>query len=121
MTIKTENPIDRNVGTRIRMQRMLLGLSQAEVGKAVGVTFQQVQKYEKGRNRIGASRLQQIANVLKVTPDFFFDGESSPNAVSTSGSRETAIIEGFISSRDGLALSKAHQRRQDAAKYRIVG
>ncbi len=78
MTVKPVNPIDRNVGARVRMQRMLRGLSQADVGKAVGVFFQQVQKYEKGRNRIGASRLQQIANAL--APDFFFDGQLSPNA-----------------------------------------
>ena len=59
------------------MQRMVRGLSQTGLGKAVGVTFQQVQKYEKGVNRVGASRLQQIANVLEVTPDFFFEGASA--------------------------------------------
>ena len=73
MPKKNANPIDRHVGTRIRMQRMVRGLSQTELGKAVGVTFQQVQKYEKGANRVSASRLQQIANVLEVAPDFFFE------------------------------------------------
>jgi transcriptional regulator with XRE-family HTH domain len=80
MPNKSANPIDRHVGARIRMQRMVRGLSQTELGKAVGVTFQQVQKYEKGVNRVGASRLQQIANVLKVKPDFFFE-EASAKAV----------------------------------------
>src|SRR5581483_7118569 len=93
-------------------------LSQADVGKAVGVSFQQMQKYEKGRNRIGASRLQQIANALDVTPDFFFDGQSSPNA--TSGSRQTATIEEFISSRDGLALSKAFTNIRDVKMRRSI-
>jgi DNA-binding XRE family transcriptional regulator len=66
MRIKNQNPIDRHVGARIRMQRMVCGLSQTKLGKAVGVSFQQVQKYEKGVNRVGASRLQQIANVLRL-------------------------------------------------------
>jgi transcriptional regulator with XRE-family HTH domain len=106
MAKKLANPVDQRVGARIRMQRMVHGFSQTEVGKAVGVTFQQVQKYENGVNRVSASRLQQFANVLKVRPDFFFE-EASAKAVGSSGSRETAIIEGFISSRDGIALSKA--------------
>lgn len=120
MAVKTGNPIDQYVGARMRMQRMLRGLSRADLGKAVGVTFQQVHKYEKGRNRMGASRLQQIANVLQVTPDFFFDGASSPNAVSTSGSRGTAIIEGFISSPDGIALCKAFTDIRDAKTRRSI-
>jgi transcriptional regulator with XRE-family HTH domain len=106
MRIKSADPIDRHVGARIRMQRMVSGFSQTELGNAVGVTFQQVQKYEKGANRVGAGRLQQIANVLKVRPDFFFE-ETSTKVVGSSGFRETAIIEDFISSRDGIALSKA--------------
>jgi transcriptional regulator with XRE-family HTH domain len=105
MRIKNQNPIDRHVGARIRMQRMVCGLSQTKLGKAVGVSFQQVQKYEKGVNRVGASRLQQIANVLKVAPDFFFDGASA-KAV-TNVTKEITLIEEFISSRDGVALSKA--------------
>ena len=101
------------------MQRMVRGFSQTELGKAVGVTFQQVQKYEKGVNRVGASRLQQIANVLKVAPDFFFDG-ASVKAVGNSGSKETAVIERFISSRDGIALSKAFSNIGDAKTRRSI-
>jgi transcriptional regulator with XRE-family HTH domain len=63
---KAPNHVDRHVGSRVRLQRMLLGLSQEKLGEALGLTFQQVQKYEKGTNRIGASRLQQIAQFLKV-------------------------------------------------------
>jgi transcriptional regulator with XRE-family HTH domain len=119
MATKSANPIDQHVGARIRMQRMVGGLSQTKVGKAVGVTFQQVQKYEKGVNRVGASRLQQIANVLKVAPDFFFDG-ASVKAVGNSGSKETAVIERFISSRDGIALSKAFSNIGDAKTRRSI-
>ena len=71
MTIKNATPIDRHVGARIRMQRMVRGVSQTELGTAVGVSFQQVQKYEKAANRVSTSRLQLIANTLKVAADFF--------------------------------------------------
>jgi transcriptional regulator with XRE-family HTH domain len=101
------------------MQRMVRGLSQSELGNAVGVTFQQVQKYENGANRVSASRLQQIANVLKVRPDFFFDGAST-KAVSDSSSRDTAVIEGFISSRDGISLSKAFANIGDSKTRRSI-
>jgi len=119
MAKKIANPVDQHVGARIRMQRMVRGLSQTELGKAVGVTFQQVQKYEKGVNRVSASRLQQIANVLKVRPDFFFE-ETSAKAVGNSGPGETAIIEGFISSRDGIALSKAFINIRDPKIRRSI-
>ena len=71
---KAPNPIDKHVGSRVRMRRMLLGMSQEKLGEALGLTFQQVQKYEKGTNRIGASRLQQISSILGVPVDFFFEG-----------------------------------------------
>jgi len=101
------------------MQRMVRGFSQTELGKAVAVTFQQVQKYENGVNRVSASRLQQFANVLKVRPDFFFE-EASAKAVGNSGSRETAVIDSFISSRDGIALSKAFINIRDTKIRRSI-
>ena len=100
------------------MQRMVRGLSQTKLGKEVGVTFQQVQKYEKGVNRVGASRMQQIANVLKVAPDFFFDGASA-KAV-TGISKETTFIQGFTSSREGVALSKAFTKISDQKMRRSI-
>ena len=106
MPKKNANPIDRQSASRIRMQRMVCGLSQTKLGKAVGVSFQQVQKYEKGVNRVGASRLQQIANVLKVAPDFFFDGASGKGGLSLTYPRRLRSSKRFISSRDGVALSK---------------
>ncbi len=69
---KVPNPIDKHVGSRVRMRRMMLGMSQEKLGDALDLTFQQVQKYEKGTNRIGASRLQHIANILQVPVEFFF-------------------------------------------------
>src|SRR5512135_1248802 len=74
MAKKTPNPIDKHVGSRVRMRRMMLSMSQEKLGDALGLTFQQVQKYEKGTNRIGASRLQQISNILQVPVSFFFEG-----------------------------------------------
>src|SRR5580698_7105343 len=74
---KAPNPIDKHVGSRVRMRRMMLGMSQEKLGNALGLTFQQVQKYEKGTNRIGASRLQQIAHIVQVPVSFFFEG--APN------------------------------------------
>src|SRR6202162_2630320 len=71
---KAPNPIDKHVGSRVRMRRMMLSMSQEKLGGALGLTFQQVQKYEKGTNRIGASRLQQISQILQVPVAFFFEG-----------------------------------------------
>src|SRR3954466_13920542 len=74
MAKKAPNPIDKHVGSRVRMRRMMLGMSQEKLGDALSLTFQQEQKYEKGTNRIGASRLQQIAHFLQVPVSFFFVG-----------------------------------------------
>lgn len=100
------------------MQRKVRGLSQTELGKALGVSYQQVQKYENGKNRLGASRLQQIANVLDVTPDFFFEGESAKAVNEVS--EEITFIKRFISSRDGIALAKAFTSISDAKLRRSI-
>lgn len=80
MVRKSPNPIDVHVGSRVRMRRMLIGMSQEKLGENLGLTFQQVQKYEKGANRIGASRLFEISRVLGVPVDFFFDGLEAQEA-----------------------------------------
>src|SRR4051812_38028166 len=93
---KVPNPTDKHVGTRVRMRRMMLGMSQGKLGDALGLTFQQVQKYEKGTNRIGASRLQHIAHVLQVQESFFFDGAPNPLGEQSnvrSGASSPAYIE----------------------------
>ena len=79
MAKKTPNPVDRHVGNRLRMRRLMLAMSQEKIGEALGLTFQQVQKYEKGANRIGASRLQQISQILQVPVSFFFEGAPNVN------------------------------------------
>src|ERR1700686_2055023 len=76
MAKKAPNPIDKHVGSRVRMRRLMLSMSQQKLGGALGLTFQQVQKYEKGINRIGASRLQHISHILQVPVSFFFEGAS---------------------------------------------
>ena len=119
MPKKNPNPTDQHVGARIRMQRMVRGLSQTELGNAVGVTFQQMQKYEKGANRVSASRLHQLANVLEVAPDFFFE-ETQTKKAGSSGSNETTLIDEFISSRDGIALSHAFTKISDARIGRSI-
>ena len=73
MSITNPNPIDIHVGSRVRLRRILMGMSQTKLGKALGVTFQQVQKYERGANRIGSSRLYHLSQILDVPVSFFFD------------------------------------------------
>src|ERR1700747_1389796 len=78
MAKKAPNTIDKHVGSRVRMRRMMLSMSQEKLGGALGLTFQQVQKYEKGTNRIGASPLPQISPILQVPVAFFFEGAPAP-------------------------------------------
>ncbi len=89
---KSPNPIDQHVGRRVRMRRMMLSLSQEKLGDAIGLTFQQVQKYEKGSNRISASRLQQIALVLQVPPEFFFEARQIYQVIAAQPWRHPWII-----------------------------
>ena len=81
---KAPNPVDQHVASRVRMRRLMLAMSQEKLGDALGLIFQQVQKYEKGANRIGASRLEQISHILQVPVEFFFEG--TPNALAPHGS-----------------------------------
>ena len=99
------------------MQRMVRGVSQTDLGDAVGVTFQQIQKYENGSNRVSASRLQQIADALEVTPEFFFEEETKRGI---RGPKDLAVIDDFILSRDGIALSRAFTKITDAKMRRRI-
>src|SRR5438067_4630678 len=119
---KAPNPTDKHVGSRVRMRRMMLGMSQEKLGDALGLTFQQVQKYEKGTNRIGASRLQQISHILQVPVAFFFEGAPAPeNMPGMAEAPSPAYISDFLSSSDGLALTRAFTRIKDAnVRRRIV-
>ena len=119
------NPIDVHVGSRVRLQRMLLSMSQEKLGEKLGLTFQQVQKYEKGINRIGASRLFELSRVLSVPIQFFYDeapGASSTNGTATGFSEPAAesYIVNFLSSREGLELNKAFVRIEDPKVRRSI-
>ena len=123
MAKKAPNPTDKHVGARVRMRRMMLSMSQEKLGDALGLTFQQVQKYEKGANRIGASRLQQIAHILQVPVSFFFEGAPSVPGQQTDGLAEApspAYVSDFLATSDGLALTKAFMRIKDAKLRRRI-
>jgi transcriptional regulator with XRE-family HTH domain len=122
MAKKAPNPIDKHVGSRVRMRRMMLGMSQEKLGDALGLTFQQVQKYEKGTNRIGASRLQQIALILQVPVAFFFEGAPPPpgKAYGLGEAPSPTYVTEFLATNDGLTLVKAFMRIGNAKLRRRV-
>jgi transcriptional regulator with XRE-family HTH domain len=109
--------VDKHVGNRVRMRRMMLGMSQEALGEALGVTFQQVQKYEKGKNRVSASRLQHISQVLQVSVPFFFEG--APGGVDGTADTPSYVNE-FIATSVGLALAKAFMRIENAKLRRLI-
>ncbi|GLS18413.1 transcriptional regulator [Labrys miyagiensis] len=123
MIKKAPNPIDQHVGSRVRIRRVLTGMSQEKLGEALGLTFQQVQKYEKGTNRIGASRLQHIASILGVTISFFFEGlpsETSAARAQAMDESDTSHVIEFLSTTEGLQLNKAFARIKDPKVRRRV-
>jgi transcriptional regulator with XRE-family HTH domain len=106
MPAKPPNPVDRHVGSRVRMRRIMLGMSQERLGEGLGLTFQQIQKYEKGTNRIGASRIQQISEILQVPVSFLFEGSPGSSAVFNEAPSPTYIAD-FLATAEGLALVRA--------------
>jgi transcriptional regulator with XRE-family HTH domain len=122
------NPIDVHVGTRVRLRRMLLGMSQEKLGERLGLTFQQVQKYEKGVNRIGASRLYELGKVLGVSVSYFYDEAPEVMVASQPAGHAAGFGEmpaenyaaDFLSSREGLELNKAFARITDAKVRRTI-
>lgn len=122
MAKKQPNPIDKHVGARVRMRRMMLSMSQEKLGDALDLTFQQVQKYEKGTNRIGASRLQQIANILQVPVSFFFEGAPAQQglALVPGEAPSPAYVSDFLATSDGLALTKSFMAISSAKTRRRI-
>ena len=120
--VKTKSPssIDIHVGSRLRMRRMMLGMSQEKLGDALGLTFQQVQKYEKGTNRMGASRLQQAADILGVAVPFFFEGAVGGTYKPDGSATSPDYVNEFVTSYDGLRLAKAFVRIRPALQRHIV-
>jgi len=122
MAKKNPNPIDVHVGGRVRLRRMLVGLSQEKLGEQLGLTFQQVQKYEKGSNRISASRLYEIAQILGVPVQFFFEdihtvGADAAPGFAENGSADSFVMD-FLSTSEGLQLNKAFASIGDPAVRR---
>lgn len=118
MTAKSPNPIDVHVGARVRMRRFLVGMSQGKLADQLGVTFQQVQKYEKGMSRISASRLQTIANVFDVPVSFFF--ENIVDAPLSESENLSDAVDVSLLTQDGMALNKAFARIKSAKVRKSV-
>ena len=120
---KKPNPIDKHVGARLRMRRLTVGMSQSKLGEALNITFQQIQKYENGANRIGASRLQGLARALGVMPAYFFEGAPT-DALQAAGFAEpapNAYIADFLPTSEGWRLGRAFaQIRDPKVRKRIL-
>jgi transcriptional regulator with XRE-family HTH domain len=119
------NPIDRYVGSRVRMRRLMLDMSQSNIATALGLTFQQVQKYEKGSNRISASRLQHLSQILQVPVPFFFEGAPAASAgpvakTPPAGDLSSSYVSDFLATSEGLALVKAFACIEDAKLRRAI-
>ena len=119
---KTTNPIDKHVGSRVRMRRLILGMSQSKLANGLGLSFQQVQKYEKGADRMGASRLQHISHILQVPVPFFFEGAPDLPGQPTGfgGAPSPAYVSEFLATNDGLTLTKAFMRIKDISLRRRI-
>lgn len=119
------SPIDAHVGSRIRLRRTLMGMSQERLGEALGLTFQQVQKYERGANRVGASRLFDLSRVLDVPISFFFDDMPEPLSASHGTHQTTRAAGGFAEAQDGFGgpddvMSRRETLELVRAYYRIT-
>jgi transcriptional regulator with XRE-family HTH domain len=117
------NPTDKHVGSRLRMRRLMLDMSQSQLGDALGITFQQVQKYEKGSNRISASRLQHISQILQVPVPFFFDGAPAAAGIAPvawADAPSPAYVSDFLATSAGLELVKAFMCIQNRKLRRAI-
>jgi len=120
---KQANPIDAQVGSRVRLRRMLVGMSQEKLGEMLGLTFQQVQKYEKGVNRIGAGRLFEVAHILGVPISYFYEdvaNDQPPSSHTTAAGTTPPVME-FVSSGEGLQLALAFMRvKEPRIRKRVI-
>lgn len=120
---KAPSAVDRHVGSRVRLRRVSAGMSQERLGEALGVTFQQVQKYEKGTNRISVSRMQQIAQVLGCAVSYFLDGaprDESAGMVGFAEPRQAEYSTDLLSTPEGIALARAFSSISDPRVRRRV-
>lgn len=126
MTLLVKNPIDAHVGGQVKLRRAVVGMSQTELANRLGITFQQVQKYEKGANRIGSSRIYLIAEILNVPIQSFFDGadavvKDAPGAYEGAQDETVAKYEDFIRSPSGIELCKAFVSINDLTVRKRIG
>ena len=117
MVTKSTGPVDKLIGTRIRLQRTAIGMSQEKLGDILGITFQQIQKYEKGTNRVGAARLQAIADALGVPVSFFFEQRSS---VGDTPEGAPYGIQDLLTSKEGIELARAFLKIENPAMRRAL-
>jgi len=123
---RSANPTDKHVGSRLRMRRLMLGMSQTHIADTLGVTFQQVQKYEKGSNRVSASRLQHLSQILQVTVPFLFQGAPAVSGIPQAAKETTAYapspayVTDFLATSDGLDLVKAFMCIENAKVRRAI-
>ena len=108
-SLRKPSPVDAHVGARIRLRRKLLGLSQQDLAHRLGLTFQQVQKYERGVNRVSASKLYQTAQVLQASVTHFFEGLDGEHGVEHAPAGEAAVTE-FLMTTEGLELASLFPR-----------
>ena len=123
VTKKIPNPIDVHVGSRVRLRRTMKGMSQEKLGDSLGITFQQIQKYEKGSNRIGASRLQNISTILETPISFFFEDAPDSSGAQAKGmgeAKSTNYVVDFLSSTEGLQLNRAFVKIDNANVRRKI-
>jgi transcriptional regulator with XRE-family HTH domain len=120
---RSPNPVDLHVGGRIRMRRKMLGVSQERLAEALGLTFQQVQKYERGANRVSASKLYEIARFLSAPISYFFEGLSDPASGGAPGHDEASeqFVHDFLMTSEGLELAAAFPRiRRSRLRRRVL-
>ncbi|WP_246737563.1 helix-turn-helix domain-containing protein [Nordella sp. HKS 07] len=122
MTKRDPNFVDRHVGNRVRMRRLLVGMSQEKLGELLGITFQQVQKYEKGSNRVSASRLYQISRVLGVSVQYFYDELKSDDddLAGLAESEGADAIAGALQSPDGVQIARIFSETTDPDKRKLI-
>ncbi len=120
--VRAADDVDAFVGSRVRIRRMTLGISQEQLGSALGLTFQQIQKYEKGQNRIGAGRLFRIAQILSVPVQFFYEGlpVTGDDDEAEDVAERTASVQAFLASTEGHALSMAFLKIDDVPTRRRI-
>ncbi len=123
MAKRGRGAIDWQVAARVRMRRLMLDMTQQKLAAELGLTFQQVQKYENGATRIAASRLQQLAGILQVPVSFFFEEFPTAATAPTAGREQPALpsyVSDFLTTADGLALTKAFMSLRDARQRRCI-